>query len=189
MELDIGGHLDETTLERYVMGTLSDAAAVEAEQHLLICERCRQRVTDSDNYIQAMRSAAATMPAAPERSRWGFQLWIPVLVCVAVVVFAVIRQRAPGALPIIVTLATTRGAQLNTAPAGRPLQLQPDLRGLPASQRYLLKLVTASGESKWSGEFQPPSAMLPAQTDGRYFVRVLLPDGALLREYELEVSR
>jgi anti-sigma factor RsiW len=41
------------------MGTLSGEEAEQIEEHLLICEACRRRVTESHAYVAAMRRAAA----------------------------------------------------------------------------------------------------------------------------------
>ena len=52
-------HFDEEAAERYSLGTLPSEEAKQIEGHLLICERCRRRVAESDAYVAAMRRAAA----------------------------------------------------------------------------------------------------------------------------------
>ena len=52
-------HFGEEASERYSMGTLSGEEAEQIEEHLLICEACRRRVTESHAYVAAMRRAAA----------------------------------------------------------------------------------------------------------------------------------
>ncbi len=188
----IDRHIDETTLEKYVMGALSGSATAEVEQHLLVCESCRQRVTETDDYVRAMRTAVETAAGgAPESAWWwGFRWLVPAVAFAALTVF-VVERLGPrtSSSPAPVALEAMRGSEAAQAPAGRPLQLQPDLRGLPPSTRYRLELVTASGAMVWRGEFQAPLAMAPGQAAGDYFVRLSLPDGTLLREYALAIRR
>lgn len=77
-------------------------------------------------------------------------------------------------------------------PSRQPLLLQPDLTGLPTSSSYHLEVVSISGAPVWRGVLpvqthQPPTALVPPQVAGAYFVRVSLPSGELLREYALEL--
>ena len=189
---EIDRHVDETTLERYVIGALSGEATAGVEQHLLVCETCRQRVTETEDYVRAMRSATETLPGAAEEGarRRRFRWLVPVFVCAALAVFAIVRlvpRNNPS--PAVVALAALRGNETAQAPAGRQLQLQPDLLGLAASPRYRLDLVTATGAVAWKCDFQPPSTVAPGQAAGDYFVRISLPDGTLLREYALTITR
>ena len=93
--------------------------------------------------------------------------------------------------PIAISLTTVRGPAIEArAPAGRPLRLSPDLTGLPRSASYTMEVVDAVGHSVWKGEVtgSAPSASLPGLAAGIYFARIQSPDGALLREYGLEIG-
>lgn len=57
-------HFDDDAFERYSLETASDEEAGQIEEHLLICEACRRRVTESDAYVTAMRRAAARVRRA-----------------------------------------------------------------------------------------------------------------------------
>jgi anti-sigma-K factor RskA len=57
-------HLDEEAAEKYSLGILSARKVAEIEEHLLICEPCRQAVAASDAYVAAMRKAAAELRKA-----------------------------------------------------------------------------------------------------------------------------
>lgn len=191
MRLETDRHIDETTMEGYVIGSLSSEATAEVEKHLLICEACRQRVSESEDYVRAMASAAEHLPAARGRWQWDFRVLLPAAACAALMVFMVLRLSPGGAKTsaVAVALSAIRGNDAAAhAPSGRPLRLQPDLNGLAPSGSYRLELVTASGSSAWQGTLYPPAALLPAQAAGTYFVRVSLPGGTLLREYALEVK-
>jgi anti-sigma-K factor RskA len=54
-------HLDEEAAEQYSLSNLSARKVAEIEEHLLICEPCRQAVAASDAYVAAMRKAAAQL--------------------------------------------------------------------------------------------------------------------------------
>lgn len=55
-------HISEEALEQYAMRTLPAAAELERlEEHLLICSECRNRLQMMDDYVAAMRSAAAKL--------------------------------------------------------------------------------------------------------------------------------
>jgi hypothetical protein len=51
-------------LERYVAGELSEAEAAPAEEHLLVCERCRQTVAELDVFEWLLTGAAHGVSAA-----------------------------------------------------------------------------------------------------------------------------
>ena len=51
-------HLAEDTLEMYSMGRLSETEIDNVEDHLLICPVCQDRLTETDQFVHAIRSAA-----------------------------------------------------------------------------------------------------------------------------------
>ena len=51
-------HLSEELLDEYVRRTLpSEDAIALVEDHLLVCERCRQIVRETDDLVRALRFA------------------------------------------------------------------------------------------------------------------------------------
>jgi len=52
-------HPDEETLEAYAIGTLRGVPLARLEEHLLICERCQDRLQEVDSFVTAIREAAA----------------------------------------------------------------------------------------------------------------------------------
>lgn len=60
--MEIVQHVSDDTLERYSMQTLPDAEAEPVEEHLLICQECRDRVDAEIDFVAAMRAAAAMLP-------------------------------------------------------------------------------------------------------------------------------
>ena len=57
-------HISEDALERYAMRTLPEPELAVLEEHLLICAECRQRLQATEQYVAAMREAAARMTAS-----------------------------------------------------------------------------------------------------------------------------
>jgi hypothetical protein len=192
------GHLREDDLERYSMSALPEESAARVEQHLLICETCRQRLIEAEQYTAAMKGAARSL-LQPERGakrwRWSFPQLIPAFAALAFLAFAAVTLplvHRGAAAPFAVTLQTMRGpANQATAPARRPLILALDLTGLAASPSYRIEMVDQSGSLVWQGEFNSlgatGSVAIPPQERGSYFVRIALPSGEALREYGLQL--
>ena len=69
----MSSHIDDEALERYSLGMLAEADAVE--EHLLVCTGCQDRLAAADEYIQAMRQALSAMPPDKAKSSWLARLW------------------------------------------------------------------------------------------------------------------
>lgn len=54
-------HIPEDILDEFVMEMLSEQDSAFWEEHLLICARCQDRVAQADEYVRAMKSAAASI--------------------------------------------------------------------------------------------------------------------------------
>jgi hypothetical protein len=54
-------HPSEDSLERYSMGTLPGSETGPLEEHLLLCNHCRDRLESTDEYVAAMRAAASEL--------------------------------------------------------------------------------------------------------------------------------
>jgi len=61
MAIPLQRHLEEEAAEKYSMGKVSARKRAEIDTHLLICESCRQKVSAADEYVVAMRNAAAKL--------------------------------------------------------------------------------------------------------------------------------
>jgi uncharacterized CHY-type Zn-finger protein len=62
-------HAAEDDLESYAMRTLSASEVESLEEHLLLCAECRDRLTAADEYVAAMKSAAAWKMRQEEPTR------------------------------------------------------------------------------------------------------------------------
>jgi predicted anti-sigma-YlaC factor YlaD len=49
-------HLNEDTLELIALNRLPEPNLAAAEEHLLVCEKCRRALTEADEYVAAMRT-------------------------------------------------------------------------------------------------------------------------------------
>ena len=193
---DIHRHMDEEDLEKYSagMGSAEDFSAYE--EHLLVCEPCRLKLQEAEEYLGAMQFAARKIrletPLAPVKRAWRFPVWIPAfaaVACVLVVLVLLTRSHAPQpAFAVALTALRSNGSGI-AAPAGRDLQLQPDLTGLAAEAFFRLELVDQTGRSVWQGSLPAGQVVVtvPGQKAGLYFVRVSVPGGQLLREYGLQI--
>jgi anti-sigma factor RsiW len=56
-------HVDENVLEQYSLGSASAEETAALEEHLLICDYCRQRLLQVDWFITAIRAAFSTNAA------------------------------------------------------------------------------------------------------------------------------
>lgn len=50
-------HLGEEILEKYAMDKLSDWDNASVEEHLLICQQCRTRLENMDEFVAVMKEA------------------------------------------------------------------------------------------------------------------------------------
>jgi anti-sigma factor RsiW len=50
-------HIDDDDLERYVLDQLSEDAAAPIDEHLVVCQECQDRLAQTDQRVQAMRTA------------------------------------------------------------------------------------------------------------------------------------
>ena len=185
------GHLRPQDIEQFSMGDISETRLALLEEHLLLCELCRNRVVESDRLVNSMQRAARRIrqeEAVPLGS-WHLKGWVPLAALAAIVAGALLfgwSYLAPKPA-FAVRLTATRGADLLAhAPPGTPLALLPDLTGLPASSSYSLEIVDAAGRRIWRGTL--PAGQTPPQRAGTYFVRIYSASGEVLREYGLVIE-
>ncbi|MBM3747409.1 MAG: hypothetical protein FJW34_16615 [Acidobacteria bacterium] len=201
---DIGPHASEDALEGYAVGFLGEAEAESLEEHLLVCNRCQDRLVETEAFIRATRQAARNLPAElpealPARAwRLPRLVWGPALA--GVVVLLGISgwwglRRHQDAPPVAVALEALRGDSLPAAraPSGRTLLLRVDLNGLPDSGSFELDVVSAQGRLLQRAVV--PRAGTAAQTTlaklepGQYWVRLYdQPRRGPLREFGLRVE-
>src|ERR1700676_2690893 len=77
MQIDADRHIEEDVAEGYAMRSLPRDLAALVEQHLFVCETCRDRVTDADAFVRAMKSATPRLGVKAAKSHWNFGLLLP----------------------------------------------------------------------------------------------------------------
>jgi hypothetical protein len=204
MEFGIGSHLEETELEQYSMGTLSEGNLEAFEGHLLACCSCQDRLLEMEAYVNAMRSASPKLRKA-QLPFWAnvFQRPSPAWAAAfAMGVMGLVLVRGwiiapPAPVQVAsVTLHSSRGIEglaTTKAPAGKPLSLTVDLTELPTFSSYRMEIVGATGKPAWEAVAHPDEHKLTQQTNkslatGQYYVRLYAPGGALLREFSLRIE-
>jgi hypothetical protein len=177
------------------MGTLSQQAIAPLEEHLLICDTCRQQLEGSDDLVRAVRHAAAGAreETEPAWKSWRIPRLAPVMAAAVLLIVAAglaLRTGRNGTIaPLAVALEATRGSvRAARVPSGRPLLLQPGMEGLASFPEYRIEVVGPSGDLVWRSTVSAGGAAnAPSFSPGTYFVRLRNPSGDLLREYALEV--
>ena len=91
MRIDADRHLADDVIESYLRGSLPEDPLAEAEQHLLICETCRERMVQWDGYMRAMKDASRRLTEKPKR-QWNYRVLLPAfLLCAILIVAAAVR--------------------------------------------------------------------------------------------------
>jgi hypothetical protein len=191
-------HVEEDEFERYSMGAATEPESEQIEQHLLVCQACRNRLQEGEIFIQAMRGAAVDLQHEQPQPRRSF--WLRPFPAFATAVLALLMVFAGVRLfwnpttqtPVAVALHATRGTGIEAhVPAGQPLVLKLDVATLEARPSYRVEIVDQGGRQVWSGTAARKDSTLSVGNSGLragiYFVRVFTAEDRLLREYGLEV--
>jgi hypothetical protein len=186
-------HPHQDVFEDYAFDRLSEDEAADFEEHLLICEECQGTLAKTDEYIQVMKAATAAYAAGHMRTslprrgqglRWNAAAAaILLLTCLT----ALLSWRTQAGDPKTIALDAYRGAAtVPQAPAGRPLDLEIDLKDVRPASGYRVEVVDATGRRVWFGG--PPAHLAKGLPKGDYWVRLLTDSGEWLREYGLVVG-
>jgi hypothetical protein len=216
MQLELNDHPSVEVLEEYCFKRLPPAILEPVEEHLLVCETCRETVRETDEFILLMKFAIAEgaadaprMPAAHARdnltetskkSSLGSVTIFTALTLASLTALVwgatSFRTNPPG--PVIpVRLVAMRGGE-NTAfpqaPAGRPLELAIDTTELPAPDSYRVEIVSSTGPRVWTSPAPLSGREILARTPtimkaGVYWVRLYSSQSdSLVREYGLKLE-
>jgi len=182
---DAGCSQFEDSLEHYACGTtLSDAAALALESHLLACEQCQQKLSSLDTFISSLSlarqqqpTADLVFPAARKSSLSGVLVSLLALVLM-LVHFA--GPSAPSSSPQQVDLISTRSASNIAYRAAQPIliSLQPeDLIEIPNAT---INIIAADG---FTLHRSPPRnssrLLLPAGLpSGKYWIQIMAEGNA-----------
>ncbi len=196
-----GGHIEDEILETYSKGDMSEAESAPVEEHLLVCQACRDRLDDWDAYVRSMKGAAARVRQTPEPAGWRQRwfggkrvMWGVAFAGIAVLllVAGVRMMHGPRAQAVVLVAMRGSGEAEPLAQPGTPLELTLDIAGLPAMPEYRIEIVNDRGESVFERAAAAAGSKVTirvgARKKGLYFVRVYGPERNLLREYSLPVG-
>lgn len=201
-------HPREEFLEDYVFQRLPEDLTAQVEEHLLICPRCQDALTETDQFVSAMRAAVQEQVPAVGPVRLGWRSFLDALpsfstgtttvtaVCLlAILAFLTTGRRAEELVkPAAVSLTSLRGPNsLSSAPAGKPLEFHIESPDLAPGRRYDLEVVDAAGAPVWKGSVADSGGKLIAHMPrplptGAYWVRLYRTDSELLREFGLSAK-
>lgn len=194
-------HPGEDELELYCLDRLDEPQAAPIEEHLLVCEACRQRVTDLDVFLKAAMQATRELRSEERYSgagtswTWLFRPGWIAAGALAVLALAVVPvMRRPALQEISVSAYRGAGEQTGAgvAQAARPLRLHLDLTGIPAEGCCIVEIVSSDGKvlREVTATITDNRASLDQPdglTRGQYWLRLKSASGADLREYGLTV--
>ena len=211
-------------IDLYLLGRLAPELQAEFEEHFLTCRDCVETLETNRECIAVVREAFAQEEQRRSMTGWRFLIPLPawglaVALCALAVYVTIVRRSAPAparvaAPPVaqipsssplpVIELQSYRAAageaKITAAAAARPFLLRLDLRAISSYQKYLLRIVSDSGELLWSAEGIPPQRgdWLEVKVEGAalaaggLWVRLfgVRPDGQadFLREYSLVVA-
>ena len=211
-------HPREEVLEEYSFGRVHEPLLTVIENHLLICDLCRQNLEELEAYAALVRSVASKWERPPKKESTtarmfaftgGPKVALSLVAAMAAVLAsaAVFEWRAPASAgSSTVQLVAMRGGNIDSktaepttadglaiAPARRPVVLEMDGAHLPPSPEYRIKIVDHSGVEVWSGAAEANGSHLSARLTeasrpGIYWVRLYTSGGELLREFGMRVQ-
>lgn len=208
MKYDFEQHCSDASLERYAFGNLPSEDVDRVDEHLLICETCREKLDATERYARAMRNAAARLRGRKETAagahggvresvREWFTLparaWAAVAVVLSILGFVAASQilrPVSAAPPVAVSLLAERGAPVS-APAHRILDLTLDARGFEESSGIRMELVDSDGKTLEAQIARPTGDRIRFRVPhdlgaGSYYVR-LHGSAGLEREFALDL--
>ena len=136
-------HPSDELLEEYFFHRLEEARVAEIEEHLLICEVCRNAVQELDAFILTMKAESARPAISQPRSLpVANRIGVAATVAFLLVALVVFRTRPlDNSAPAEVMLSSIRGLESRAeAPAGKPLQLNIEAPDLVSGQAYRIAL-------------------------------------------------
>jgi hypothetical protein len=197
-------HPSPDELENCLLDRSSEEERQIVEEHLLVCDVCRDVLQDIHATTLARNWALEDLESdqsAPSR-KW-VRFAIPArayagcaAALIALVSWTYIAQTGSPVVESRVSLTATRSggaSQSDFAVAGSRVTLNLDTTSLPSSGRYLIEVVDLAGTRVWDGEAAARNPTLTVRlpkpiSAGRYWVRLNDLKGTALREFELRVQ-
>lgn len=187
-------HPNEEILEEYVLHRLPEPLVAQVEEHLLICPLCQDAITETDQFVAALRAAPVQPAPATVRPGWLDTHLVAVLALVILAIVVVWNHPQDASTPVAVSLSSLRGTSpLSPAPAGKALQFSIDAPDLLSGREYGVEVVDATGGPVWKGALSDIDGKLVATMSkplvrGVYWVRLYGANSEPLREFGLSAK-
>ncbi|HZL55622.1 MAG TPA: hypothetical protein VFC21_00985 [Bryobacteraceae bacterium] len=192
-------HESDDRLELYALSRLPDSDVAKIEEHLLICDLCRDRLDETGAFAEAMRTAFKSQPArevsAVHRGWFGWlRPQFALAGAFAAVVLAVGIYWTAGAARMMPVASlqfniANRGSEVKTVKTAKEL----DLSFGEAAGVARIDVVDSSGETVWTGAPEPgrpvEAKVREALSPGGYFARTYTASGQMLHEYGFRVEK
>jgi hypothetical protein len=199
--VDAAFHESDDSLELYALGRLSDSEVEQIEEHLFLCDSCRDRMDNVGVFALAMREELGTQPApaATKGFNWNFLNSMQPRFALAGALAAVVLALGILWMSGGVRLAPSASLQLQAMrgdmkSVGVARELELTLSDAPRSGGpFRLEIVDASGGSVWTGAPELKAAGLGVRVANRlspgvYFARLYSASGQLVHEYGFRVQ-
>jgi hypothetical protein len=200
-----GTHIPEAELERYALGQLNEDQEATVEEHILICNRCQDLLQEVDDLILAYRMAATRVPATEPSwftrlaswlaaglapSRLSYAAASVLVLAASVAIYENGRVASSGASALIVVPAVR--SLPSEIPAGTPVNLQLDVRGLEGLGTLSARVVDETRSVVWKGKVEVTgfhaSASIPRLSKGDYVLRLYSTPAEQVAEYAVRVK-
>jgi hypothetical protein len=198
-------HESDEVLELYALNRLSDSDVIRIEEHLIVCETCRDHLDETAGFAlvnpairNELRSNPVTVRASGNWLAWlttGFRPQFALAGAFAIALLAVIVFRAgnnPIAPVASLQLTAMRGTEIRTVAPSRKLDLT--FADALADQGALkVEVVDASGSPVWQGAATPGNTarveIVKELAQGDYYARLYDSQSHLLHEYSFRVKK
>jgi hypothetical protein len=203
-ECILGGESQDSDdrLELYALGRLPAPEVENVEEHLLICDFCRDRLDELAAFAFSAREALKEAPPNTVSSVWRkwfpntgiWRLSLAMAATAAVLMLAIgmyrVQQREPLAPVAALHLTAVRSALIPVAAPSREL----DIDFTDARDAAQVIVLNAQGSTVWTGVVihGPTDTRVRIQTalpEGEYFARAYAGDGTIIYEYAFRIAR
>ncbi len=202
-EGNAGPHPHEDEIEEFVFGRLRGTDLDDFEEHLLVCELCRRRLTETETFVASTRAATRKILGAPPPTPKPRRFSPPALALAGAMAVALltasffILPKFREAQPV--DLTAERGVTRIEARAGNPLNLRLAVGDLGESAPPVrwLEIVNAQGARMHSAAVSAAKGYVlhgaPPLPQGQAWIRLYSqhspsPESPPLREYSRRVQ-
>lgn len=205
--MDLNLHGTDDQLELYALGRLPESDLPFIEEHLMVCEACREHLESIENFALGLRDALAISPASATSRpplRAGIWEWIRGLVrqpvfgmaaaaAVLIALVAVYPLRNREIAPVAALQLTAIRGEMPSSPRARETDLTL-ADAAPEGAPFRIAVYDADGRNVWNGKASVVSEGAQVRiterlNPGRYFVRLYSAESTLLHEYGFIVNK